>query len=79
MKKHHWHAFRHEKLLEKQPLLHCQALFNWVRFSLGSLTLILVEHRYEKPWSPRTEILAIVIAYAASTKKLIFVVAWKYC
>ena len=26
MKKHHWHAFRHKKLFEKQPLPHCQAL-----------------------------------------------------
>ena len=26
MKKYHWHAFRHEKLFEKQPLPHCQAL-----------------------------------------------------
>ena len=24
IKKHHWHAFRHEKLFEKQPLPHCQ-------------------------------------------------------
>jgi hypothetical protein len=24
MKKHHWHAFRHEKLFEKQPQPHCQ-------------------------------------------------------
>jgi hypothetical protein len=24
MKKHHWHAFQHEKLFEKQPLPHCQ-------------------------------------------------------
>jgi hypothetical protein len=24
MKKHHWHVFRHEKLFEKQPLLHYQ-------------------------------------------------------
>ena len=24
MKKHHWHAFRHEKLFEKHPQPHCQ-------------------------------------------------------
>jgi len=24
MKKHHWHAFWHEKLFEKHPQLHCQ-------------------------------------------------------
>jgi len=24
-KKYHWHAFRHKKLFEKQPLPHCQA------------------------------------------------------
>jgi hypothetical protein len=27
MKKHHWHAFRHEKLFEKQPQSHCQTGF----------------------------------------------------
>jgi len=24
IKKHYWHAFRHEKLFEKQPQPHCQ-------------------------------------------------------
>jgi hypothetical protein len=24
MRKHHWHAFHHKKLFEKQPLSHCQ-------------------------------------------------------
>jgi hypothetical protein len=28
-KKHHWHAFQHKKLFEKQPLPHCQALSKW--------------------------------------------------
>jgi len=27
MKKHHWHAFRHKKLFEKQLLPHCQACY----------------------------------------------------
>jgi len=29
MKKHHWHAFWHEKLFEKHPQPHCQTCSNW--------------------------------------------------
>jgi hypothetical protein len=29
-KKHHWHAFWHEKLFEKHPQQHCQTCSQWV-------------------------------------------------
>jgi hypothetical protein len=42
-KKHHWHAFQHKKLFEKQPLPHCQALSKW-----GQTRLLLAIYLAEK-------------------------------
>jgi len=41
MKKHHWHAFWHEKLFEKHPLPHCQTSSKSRR--QGKKILILTE------------------------------------
>jgi hypothetical protein len=40
MKKHHWHAFRHEKLFEKQPQPHYQT--QSLRYAEAVLAVVLV-------------------------------------
>ena len=41
MKKHHWHAFWHEKLFEKHPQPHCQTRSSCVRWQKWTSPKIL--------------------------------------